>query len=77
MCPTFTSRLPDPVPTLTFFVAIRKSSIYDFFKLTNAQPYTFTIRFIYSECDLIHKRIQRRLNDSNMIAICIYEFVLS
>jgi len=69
LSPASASGLPNPISSFSLFVAVREPAIYNFFQIANPQPDTFVWRFIYSELDLIFEGIERRLNDSNVVAV--------
>ena len=64
-----TSRLPDPVGSFPLFVAIRKSTVYNFLQIADSQPHALVGRFIDPELYLVLEGVERRLHDSDVVAV--------
>ena len=75
--PSFPSCLPNPISPFSLLVTIGESSVNDLPEVTNPKPDTSIGRLFNSEANIILKGVQRRLDDSNVVAIYISLLLLS
>lgn len=63
------ARLPDPISSLAFLVAVGKSTVDDLSEIADSQPNALVVGLLDSKLYLVLEGIQRRFDDSNVIAI--------
>lgn len=63
------ARLPDPISSLAFLVAVGKSTVDDPSEIADSEPNALVVGLLDPELYLVLEGIQRRFDDANVIAI--------